>query len=82
MSKNKILNKNITIHQRQTIDLILWWAIISDFALLMYTMNVSSFFSYPSFILLILLFYIMGINNKIALEDIKKKKEDDKNEHR
>ena len=81
MLKNKFLRKDMSIHQRQTIDLILWWAIISTIALLFYTVNEAVLFSYPVIIILVILFRFMYVNNKIAMEEIKKTKCDGKDEH-
>lgn len=78
MLKNKFLQKDMSIYQRQTIDLILWWAIISTIALLFYTVNEAVLFSYPVIIILVILLRFMYINNKTAMEEIKKKKDDDK----
>ena len=71
----KFLDKDMSLDTRQTIDIILWCIVISLCAILYYSLYENTYLLLPTFILLIVFGTLLYINNKIALKEIKRRKE-------
>jgi len=73
----KWLEKDLSLDERQTVDLILWLCIILSGGSIIFCFKLGVPIMFPTIPFLIS-FYLMYRNNKIALKEIKKNKEESK----
>ena len=74
------LDKEISLHTRQGWDIIFWTGIMVSIPLHMIAWILAPYLLWGPTILLMVSFLCMYKNNKIALIEIRRKKEEEKNE--
>lgn len=74
----KLLSREISLDRRQDIDILLWFGIISIGATTYVSFLEFQQYTIYLIIILVILFRFMYVNNKIALKQIKEKKQKEK----
>lgn len=80
MCLGKIIKKEMSLKDRQSLDIVLWAILIVDCILGFYFLKTNQMlYTYMGAIIGIYFFYLLSKNSKIANKEIKAKKEKEKN---